>query len=103
MPQEAIARGQRMPALRDAAGARASGVGRKWIAVNESYTNYIKGVSRVISQNILGILFDHDSVAGATARLTWSRARSRSGTTGVVQHKGIRDYGGSRRILYAPP
>src|SRR5262249_54656074 len=28
--------------------------GRKWIGVNESYVAYIKGVSRIMSQNILG-------------------------------------------------
>jgi taurine dioxygenase len=74
--------------------------GRKWIGVNESYTNYIKGVSRIMSQNILGILFDMIKAPEATARYTWARGALAIWDNRVVQHKGIRDYGGARRILY---
>jgi len=99
-PQEAIAARQRMPPFEMPLVRVHPVSGRKWIAVNESYTNYIKGVSRVISQNILGILFDMIKSPEATARLTWSRGALAIWDNRVVQHKGIRDYGGSRRILY---
>ena len=99
-PQEAIAARQRMPPFEMPIVRVHPVSGRKWIAVNESYTNYIKGVSRVMSQNILGILFDMIKSPEATARLTWSRGALAIWDNRVVQHKGIRDYGGSRRILY---
>ena len=74
--------------------------GRKWVAVNESYVAYIKGVSRVTSQNILGILFDMIKSPEATARYTWTRGALAIWDNRVVQHKGIKDYGTGRRILY---
>ena len=74
--------------------------GRKWIAVNESYAGYIKGVSRVMSQNILGILFDMIKSPEATARYAWSCGALAIWDNRVVQHKGIKDYGNGRRILY---
>ena len=66
----------------------------------DSYTNYIKGVSRVMSQNILGILFDMIKSPEATARYTWTRGALAIWDNRVVQHKGIKDYGSGRRILY---
>jgi taurine dioxygenase len=74
--------------------------GRKWIAVNESYAGYIKGVSRVMSQNILGILFDMIKSPEATARYAWTCGALAIWDNRVVQHKGIKDYGNGRRILY---
>jgi alpha-ketoglutarate-dependent taurine dioxygenase len=74
--------------------------GRKWVAVNESYVAYIKGVSRVMSQNILGILFDMTKSPEATARFTWTQGALAIWDNRVVQHKGIKDYGNDRRILY---
>ena len=73
--------------------------GRKWIAVNESYVAYIKGISRVTSQNLLGILFDMIKSPEATARHGWAQGQLAIWDNRVVQHKGIKDYGG-RRILY---
>jgi taurine dioxygenase len=99
-PQEAFEARQRMPPFEMPLVRVHPVSGRKWIAVNESYTNYIKGVSRVMSQNILGILFDMIKSPEATARLTWARGALAIWDNRVVQHKGIRDYGGSRRILY---
>lgn len=75
--------------------------GRKWIGVNESYAGYIKGVSRIMSQNILGILFDMIKSPEATARYTWTKGALAIWDNRVVQHKGIKDYsGGGRRVLY---
>jgi taurine dioxygenase len=99
-PKEAADARQRMPPFEMPLVRVHPVTGRKWIAVNESYTNYIKGVSRVMSQNILGILFDMIKSPEATARLTWSRGALAIWDNRVVQHKGIRDYGNARRILY---
>ena len=74
--------------------------GRKWIAVNESYVAYIKGVSRITSQNLLGILFDMIKSPEATVRYAWSQGALAIWDNRVVQHKGIKDYSGARRILY---
>src|SRR5262245_17763305 len=74
--------------------------GRKWIAVNESYVGYIKGVSRIMSQNLLGILFDMIKSPEATTRYTWTRGALAIWDNRVVQHKGIKDYGDGRRVLY---
>lgn len=75
--------------------------GRKWVAVNESYAAYIRGVSRIHSQNILGILFDMIKAPEATCRIEWQQGALAVWDNRVVQHKGIKDYGsGQRRILY---
>jgi taurine dioxygenase len=99
-PQEAAEARQRMPPFEMPLVRVHPATGRKWIGVNESYTNYIKGVGRAMSQNILGILFDMIKAPEATARYTWTRGALAIWDNRVVQHKGIRDYGGARRILY---
>ena len=99
-PQEAAEARRRMPPFEMPLVRVHPVTGRKWIGVNESYTNYIKGVSRVMSQNILGILFDMIKAPETTARYSWTRGALAIWDNRVVQHKGIRDYGGARRILY---
>src|SRR5579862_1200567 len=89
---EATAARQRMPPFEMPLVRVHPASGRKWIGVNESYTNYIKGVSRIISQNILGILFDMIKSPEATARYTWTRGALAIWDNRVVQHKGIKDY-----------
>jgi len=75
--------------------------GRKWVAVNESYVCYIKGVSRIHSQNILGILFDMIKTADATCRIGWQQGALAVWDNRVVQHRAVKDYSsGTRRILY---
>jgi taurine dioxygenase len=75
--------------------------GRKWVAINESYVCYIKGVSRVHSQNILGILFDMIKSPEATCRVEWQQGALAVWDNRVVQHRAIKDYTGSAtRILY---
>ena len=59
-----------------------------------------ENVSRIMSQNILGILFDMIKSPEATARYIWSRGALAIWDNRVVQHKGIKDYGSGRRILY---
>jgi taurine dioxygenase len=99
-PREAAEARQRMPPFEMPLIRVHPVTGRKWVAVNESYVAYIKGVSRVVSQNILGILFDMIKSPETTARLTWSRGMLAIWDNRVVQHKGIKDYGPGRRILY---
>ncbi len=75
--------------------------GRKWVAVNESYVCYIKGVSRVHSQNILGILFDMIKSPEATCRIEWQEGAMAVWDNRVVQHRAVKDYAsGTVRILY---
>lgn len=75
--------------------------GRKQIAVNESYTHYIKGVSRNVSQHILGILFEAVKRPETTARLSWSDGTFALWDNRVVQHRVIKDYDANqRRLLY---
>ncbi|HEX4407690.1 MAG TPA: TauD/TfdA family dioxygenase [Xanthobacteraceae bacterium] len=99
-PQEATNARLRMPPFEAPLVRVHPASGRKWIAVNESYTNYIKGVGRIVSQNILGILFDMIKSPEATARYSWTRGALAIWDNRVVQHKGIKDYGSGRRILY---
>src|SRR5712671_3331030 len=98
--EEAANARQRMPPFGMPLVRVHPGTGRKWIAVNESYAGYIKGGSRVMSQNILGILFDMIKSPEATARYAWTRGALAIWDNRVVQHKGIKDYGNGRRILY---
>jgi taurine dioxygenase len=75
--------------------------GRKWVAVNESYVCYIKGVSRVHSQNILGILFDMIKSPEATCRFEWVQGTLAVWDNRVVQHRAVKDYDGdATRLLY---
>src|SRR5580693_3932870 len=99
-PQEAIDARTRMPPFEMPLVRVHPATGRKWIAVNESYTNYIKGASRIVSQNILGILFDMIKSPEATARYAWTSVALAIWDNRVVQHKGIKYYGSGRCILY---
>jgi len=74
--------------------------GKKQIVVNESYTAYIKGVSRTVSQSLLAILFDAIKAPEVQARYTWTPGALVVWDNRVVQHKGIKDYGSSHRLLY---
>ena len=99
-PKEAADARVRMPPFEMPLVRVHPATGRKWIAVNESYVCYIKGVSRIMSQNILGILFDMIKSPESTARYAWTRGALAIWDNRVVQHKGIKDYGNGRRILY---
>jgi taurine dioxygenase len=74
--------------------------GKKQIFVNESYTGYIKGVSRSVSDHLLGILFDAVKAADVTVRYTWQQGATIIWDNRTVQHRGIKDYGQQRRILH---
>ena len=74
--------------------------GRKWIAVNESYAGYIKGVSRIHSQNILGILFDMIKSPEATVRHTWTQGALAIWDNRSTWHYAMNDYHGHRRLMH---
>jgi taurine dioxygenase len=74
--------------------------GRKQIFVSESYTAYIKGVSRMVSQSLLAILFEAIKAPEVQARYTWTPGALVVWDNRVVQHRGIKDYGSDRRLLY---
>jgi taurine dioxygenase len=74
--------------------------GRKQLLVNESYTTYIKGLSRTASQHLLGILFEAIKEPEVTARLGWQQGLAVLWDNRVVQHRGIGDFPGQARIFY---
>jgi taurine dioxygenase len=74
--------------------------GRRQIFVNESYTAYIEGVSRVTSDHLLGILFNAIKSPDVQGRYVWREGALVVWDNRVVQHRGVKDYGDNRRILY---
>lgn len=100
-PEEAAEARRRMPPFEMPLVRVHPVTGRKWIAVNESYVCYIKGVSRVHSQNILGILFDMIKSPDATCRFEWEEGMLAIWDNRVVQHRAVKDYDGdATRLLY---
>jgi len=100
-PEEAAQARQRMPPFELPLVRVHPVTGRKWIAINESYVCYIKGVSRVHSQNILGILFDIIKSPEATCRFEWQEGALAVWDNRVVQHRAVKDYSGdATRLLY---
>ncbi|MGI4903020.1 MAG: TauD/TfdA dioxygenase family protein, partial [Janthinobacterium lividum] len=73
--------------------------GRKQIYVNELYTQRILGLSRVASQNILGLLFDLIKTPDVWTRFQWQQGTALIWDNRVVQHRGVGDYAGGHRIL----
>lgn len=74
--------------------------GARQIFVNESYTAYIKGVSRTVSQSLLAILFEAIKAPEVQARYAWTPGALVVWDNRVVQHRGIKDYGSDHRLLY---
>jgi len=100
-PEEAAKARLRMPPFEMPLIRTHPVTGRKWVAANESYVCYIKGVSRVHSQNILGILFDMIKSADATCRVEWQQGALAVWDNRVVQHRAVKDYtSGTERVLY---
>ncbi|MEK6345996.1 MAG: TauD/TfdA family dioxygenase [Burkholderia sp.] len=73
--------------------------GKKQIYVNELYTQRILGLSRVASQNILGILFDLVKSPEVQTRYQWEEGAVLIWDNRVVQHRGVGDYGAGHRVL----
>lgn len=73
--------------------------GKKQIYVNELYTQRILGLSRIASQNILGILFDLVKSPEVLTRFQWEEGSVLIWDNRVVQHRGVGDYGSGHRVL----
>ncbi|ABE36805.1 Putative taurine catabolism dioxygenase TauD/TfdA [Paraburkholderia xenovorans LB400] len=73
--------------------------GKKQIYVNELYTQRILGLSRIASQNILGILFDLIKSPEVLTRYRWEEGSVLIWDNRVVQHRGVGDYGEGHRVL----
>lgn len=100
-PEEAGEARRRMPPFEMPLIRVHPATGQKWIAVSESYVCYIKGVSRVHSQNILGILFDLIKSPDSSCRFEWEEGALAVWDNRVVQHRAVKDYeGNAGRQLY---
>lgn len=74
--------------------------GRKQIFVNESYTVYIKNVSRTVSQSLLTILFESIKSPEVQGRYAWRQGALVIWDNRIVQHRGIGDFPGQSRVFY---
>jgi taurine dioxygenase len=74
--------------------------GKKQIFVNESYTVYIKNVSRTVSHSLLAILFEAIKSPEVQARYSWKQGAMVIWDNRVVQHRGIGDFPGQSRLFY---
>lgn len=74
--------------------------GRKQLFVNESYTTYIKGVSRTVSQSLLAILFEAIKSPEVQGRYHWTPGSLVLWDNRTVQHRGIGDFGDQHRVFY---
>lgn len=73
--------------------------GEKSIFVNELHTLYIKGLSRVVSDSLLRLLFGVLADPLFYARFSWSQGSLAIWDNRLVQHRAIQDYGNEHRIL----
>ena len=73
--------------------------GARQIFANELYTQRILGVTRRTSQALLDILFDALSAPEIQTRHQWRDGVALIWDNRVVQHRGVADFGGKRRVL----
>lgn len=73
--------------------------GRKQIFVNESYTTYIKNVSRTTSQSLLTILFESIKSPEVEARYQWQEGALVIWDNRTLQHRGIGDFENQKRVF----
>ncbi|MGB3070660.1 MAG: TauD/TfdA family dioxygenase [Ottowia sp.] len=74
--------------------------GRKQLFVNESYTTYIKGVSRTVSQSLLTILFEAIKSPEVQGRFHWTPGALVLWDNRTVQHRGIGDFASQSRVFH---
>ncbi|WP_051236445.1 TauD/TfdA dioxygenase family protein [Ottowia thiooxydans] len=74
--------------------------GQKQLFVNESYTTYIKGVSRTVSQSLLTILFEAIKSPEVQGRFSWTPGTLVLWDNRTVQHRGIGDFAKQARVFY---
>lgn len=74
--------------------------GRRQIFANELYTDRILGVTRRASQALLDVLFDAISAPEVQTRHRWEDGAALIWDNRTVQHRGVPDFGGQRRVLH---
>jgi taurine dioxygenase len=74
--------------------------GRKQIFANELYTLRILGVTRRTSEALLNILFDALTSPDVQALHLWQDGTALIWDNRTVQHRGVPDFGGQRRLLH---
>jgi taurine dioxygenase len=74
--------------------------GRKVINVTPGNTSHIKDVSRVLSNNLLNILFDLVKAPELQARFHWKPGSVAVWDNRQVQHYGVNDYGAEYRKFH---
>ncbi|PHM19646.1 MAG: taurine catabolism dioxygenase TauD [Curvibacter sp. PD_MW3] len=74
--------------------------GLKQIFVNELYTTRIVGLPPVVSQHLLGILFEIIKTPEVEVRFRWQDGVALIWDNRIVQHRGVLDFGDQRRLLH---
>ena len=74
--------------------------GRKQVFVTELYTTRIVGLTPVASQSLLNLLFDVIKAPEVQARVQWEEGATLIWDNRCVQHRGVNDFGDSRRLLH---
>lgn len=74
--------------------------GRKQIYANELYAQRILGVSRSVSDHLLGILFDLIKLPEIGATYVWEEGSVLIWDNRTVHHRGVYNYDGQRRSLH---
>jgi taurine dioxygenase len=73
--------------------------GEKSIFVNELHTLYIQGLTRIVSDSLLRLLFGVLADPVRHARFDWSEGSLAVWDNRLVQHRAIQDYGNQHRVL----
>lgn len=74
--------------------------GHKQIFVTELYTTRIVGLTPVASQSLLNLLFDLIKSPEIQTRVQWEEGAALLWDNRTVQHRGVNDFGESRRLLH---
>ncbi len=74
--------------------------GRKQIYANELYAQRILGVSRSVSDHLLGILFDLIKLPEVGATYVWEEGSVLIWDNRTVHHRGVYNYDDQRRALH---
>ncbi len=74
--------------------------GRKQIFANELYAQRILGVSRIVSDHLLAILFEQIKLPEIGASYAWEEGAVLIWDNRAVQHRGVYNYDDQRRVLH---
>lgn len=74
--------------------------GRKYVFVSEQHTNYIRNVTRSTSESLLRLIFGVLEAPELQVRFEWASGSLAVWDNRLVQHRAIRDYGRTRRVLH---